>query len=84
MRNQKATKDHEDFNHAMIGVMAQFKDRLSPIEMLAVASHFVGALLAAQDQTKVTPAMAMDMVAANIQAGNEHAINSIMRSEGTA
>ncbi len=57
---------------------------LSASAMLAVASQFVGNLIALQDQTKVSPAMAMDLVARNIEIGNAAAIEGVMKSEGSA
>lgn len=57
---------------ALIG---QFK-HLDPMEMLAIASQLVGNLIALQDQHKVTPEMAMEVVARNIEEGNAVAIET--------
>lgn len=43
-------------------------------ELLAVASQFVGMLVALQDQRRFTPDMAMEIVARNIEIGNATAI----------
>lgn len=59
-------------------------EHLSASAMLAVASQFVGNLIALQDQTKVTPKMAMELVARNIEIGNAAAIEGVMNSEGSA
>lgn len=47
---------------------------LRPDEILAVASYFVGQLVALQDQRKLTPEMVMQIVISNIEAGNRHVI----------
>lgn len=48
--------------------------RLDPLEMLAIASQFVGMLMAFQDQRTMTPADALEMVGNNIEIGNAMAI----------
>lgn len=57
---------------------------LSAMEMLAGASHLVGVLVALQDQTKITPRMAMDLVSQNIEKGNLEAISGLLNTEGAA
>ena len=57
---------------------------LQPMQMLACASQFVGNLIALQDQTKVTPDMAMRLVAANIESGNQQAIIQLVDTKGSA
>jgi hypothetical protein len=51
---------------------------LSGQEMLAVASQFVGQLIAFQDQRQLTPERAMDLVASNIEAGNAAALEALI------
>ena len=84
MKVKSTSAVHREFNDAMKAVLAQFKDRLTGIEMLAVASHLVGVLIAVQDQRRVTREMALDLVAKNIEAGNAEAIESLHRTEGNA
>lgn len=57
---------------------------LSGVEMLAVASQFVGNLIAAQDQRRYKPDQVMEMVARNIETGNQEAVSALMRTEGKA
>lgn len=82
MKTKSAQPQYKEYNDAMIAVLAQFKDKLSSMEMLAIASNFVGRLIALQDQRNVTKEMAMDIVGKNIEAGNAEMINSLLRSEG--
>ena len=51
---------------------------LSGAEMLAVASQFVGQLVALQDQRRFTAEMVMEVVAANIEAGNQAALGALL------
>lgn len=57
---------------------------LSAMQMLAVASQFVGNLIALQDQQKVTATMALDLVEQNIQIGNAGAIEDLLNTRGSA
>lgn len=57
---------------------------LDATEILAVASQFVGNLIALQDQRKVTPDMAMELVAKNIERGNAAAIDGLFSAGGNA
>lgn len=66
-------------------LMCEFKDvlqrnaqNLSAQDMLAIAAQLVGNIIARQDQTKMTPAMAMELVCANIEIGNAVAIEGVM------
>lgn len=53
---------------------------LSPDEMLAGAAQLVGNLVALQDQRKMTPDMAMQVVASNIEVGNQQVISDLMQA----
>jgi hypothetical protein len=57
---------------------------LSAQEMLAGASQLVGNLIGLQDQRTMTPDMAMEVVAANIETGNETVIEGLMDTKGAA
>lgn len=66
------------------GVIAKHP-QLSAMELLALASQMVGNLIALQDQTKVTPDMAMLVVRENIEIGNATAIQTLLgKTDGTA
>lgn len=66
--------------------MAKLKAALDPLldgqEMLALVSQLVGNLIAVQDQRKLTPDMAMTLVAKNIEIGNLEAIREIASVSG--
>lgn len=52
---------------------------LPALEILAVASQFVGNLIAVQDHRSVTPDMALEVVTANMELGNASAVSALMQ-----
>lgn len=73
---------HRAFRDALIAVMAQHGRDMQADELLAIASHFVGQLIALQDQRVMTPDMAMQIVSLNIQRGNADAIDPLLTQTG--
>lgn len=53
-------------------------EHLNAMQLLAIASQLVGNLIALQDQTKVTPNMAMEVVSKNLEIGNATAIETFL------
>ena len=84
MKTRTPSPAAKDFNDATKALLAEFKDKLNAMEMLAVTAHLVGVLIAVQDQRKVTRDMAFELVTQNIEAGNAEAIESLHNTEGTA
>lgn len=56
--------------------------KLTALEVLAVASNMVGKLVALQDQRVVTAEVAMEVVAKNLEIGNQEVLELLMSSEG--
>lgn len=73
IKSIKPSSAQTAFRDDMVAALRKHQ-HLPPDEMLAVASYFVGQLVAMQDQRKLTPAMAMQIVGSNIEAGNQHVI----------
>ena len=73
MKSKPPSKQHEAFRDDMVAALRKHQ-HLPPDEMLAIASYFVGQLLAMQDQRKMTAAMGLQIVSINIEAGNQHVI----------
>ena len=66
-------------------ITALIKRHLTPDtqeRVLAVAAQVVGQVIAMQDQRKMTRAMVMDLVLANIEAGNRQVIDSLLNAKG--
>lgn len=81
LKTKAASAECQTYVDDLKAVLAKH-EHLTPMEMLAGASHLVGTLVALQDQTKVTPGMAMQLVSANIERGNAEALTDLMKTEG--
>lgn len=78
------TPRHQAARLALVDALRPFEE-LHPEELLAVSAQFVGQLIALQDQQRITPAQAMNLVAKNIEAGNMAAIqHHLGNPEGAA
>lgn len=78
------TAEQELFMAESKALIGKFQ-HMDPVAMLAIAAQLVGNLIALQDQRSVTPAMAMDLVAKNIEVGNAAAIEGCLGNpEGQA
>jgi len=82
MKQVEPTRAQMAFRHALLDVMKQHGAELAADQLLAVAAHLVGQLIAMQDQRTMTPTMAMDIVSANIQRGNLEAIDNLLLQTG--
>lgn len=78
-----AKPQHEVAYQDICTLIAKHKE-LPAIEILAIAANMVGKLVALQDQRSVTPAMAMEIVAKNLECGNEQALAEVLNSKGRA
>lgn len=81
MKSIKPSAAHTEFRDDMAAVMRKHQNMRAD-EMLAVASYFVGQLVALQDQRKITAAMAMEIVSGNIEAGNMQAMSEALSASG--
>lgn len=74
------TEKHQKFRNDLCELIK--KHNLTAPEMLALSAYLTGQLIAMQDQMTMTPDMAMELVATNIEAGNKHVIDELMNSKG--
>lgn len=79
-----ASPEHEIAYQDMVALVRKHTEHLSSIEMLAIAANMLGKLLAYQDQRTITPAMAMEVIAQNIEEGNRQAVAEVTNSKGSA
>lgn len=79
-----ANPAHEVAYQDICQLVNKHASQLSAIELLAVAANMLGKLLALQDQRTTTSEMAMEVVARNIETGNQQAIDQLMQSKGRA
>jgi tRNA threonylcarbamoyladenosine modification (KEOPS) complex Cgi121 subunit len=84
MRSQLAKPEHEVVYQDLCALVNKHAASISAMEILAIASNMVGKLVAMQDQRTVSPSMAMEVFAKNIEAGNRQILDSIMKSRGSS
>jgi hypothetical protein len=70
------TPAHEAFLKELQGALGNSGKDLPADQLLAVASQFIGQLIAVQDQRTMTPDKAMEIVAHGIEIGNATAIET--------
>lgn len=74
----------EEAKNGMVALMQPWvtKFDLTADEALCLLSYMTGSALACQDQRRFTSAQAMELVAANIEAGNMAAIGNFLAAKG--
>lgn len=82
MKSVEPTAAQVAFCHALLDVMKQHGAELKAEELLAVAAHLVGQLIAMQDQRTMTPAMAMHLVQVNVERGNREVVDGLLAATG--
>lgn len=84
MSIHKAKQEHEVAYADLIVLLNKHAAKLTAFELLAVAANLVGKLVAMQDQRLITPQLAMETVAQNLEVGNQQVIEELSKSMGTA
>lgn len=79
----KATDEHEAAYHDLCVLLKKY-GHLPPKELLALMSNMLGKMIAMQDQRTMSPEEAMEIVATNIQHGNQQILDQLMSSQGEA
>ncbi len=80
-----AKPEHEVVYQELCELVNRHARNLSPLELLAVAANMVGKLVALQDQRTISPMMAMEIVAKNIQFGNQQVLDELRgKGDGNA
>ena len=83
MKSVLPTPQHEAFMGDLKAAIARHP-RLTPPEMLALTAQLVGNLIALQDQRRMTPDMAIQLVSENIEIGNRAVIDGLHSTKGNA
>lgn len=83
-RVQLAKPEQEVAYQDLVQLMRKHSDKLTALEMLAVAANLVGKLVAMQDQRTITPQLAMETVALNLDAGNRDVLDQLSKTAGQA
>lgn len=82
MSLHRAKPEHEVAYRDLCHLVKKHANRLTSLELLAVAANMLGKLIALQDQRVVTPAMAMEVVAQNIEHGNQQVLEQLSQTKG--
>jgi hypothetical protein len=78
-----AKKIHEEA-YQDVCVWLKKYEHLPPRELLALMANLLGKMIALQDQRTMTPEQAMEIVATNMQHGNQQVVDELMASKGSA
>jgi len=79
-----ARPEHEVAYQDICKLVSTHAGKLSARELLAVAANMLGKLVAMQDQRMMTPAVAMEIVAQNLQHGNKMVVEQLLQTKGGA
>ena len=83
MKPTEPTAAHKAFREELLAAFKKHAADTPADELLAIAAHLVGQIMAYQDQNKFTSAMVIDIVRANIEHGNAEAIALVASAGGT-
>jgi len=84
MNPKLASPEHEVAYQDLCELVNKHANELTALELLAIASNLLGKLVALQDQRTVSQAMAMEVVAQNIECGNKQVLDRLSKSKGMA
>lgn len=76
--------EHEIAYQDLAALLKKHADKLTGMELVAVAANMLGKLVAMQDQRTVTPEIAMEVVAQNIELGNQQVFDLLSKPAGSA
>lgn len=76
-RVMMAKPEHKIVFDDLIALCSKHADKVTKLELLAVAANMLGKLVALQDQRYVSSQKAMAVVIENMQAGNGEAVASL-------
>ena len=79
-----AKPEHEVAYQDMCQLVARHANKLTSLELLAVAANMLGKLVALQDQRTISPAMVMEIVVKNVEHGNKQVLDELAKSKGSA
>lgn len=86
MSLHQAKREHEVAYQDLCALVNKHADKIQAHELLAIAANMLGKLVALQDQRRFTSAQVMEIVAKNIEYGNQQVIENLANSKpgGTA
>lgn len=82
MKSIQPTARHLAFRKALENSIRDHGQELDALDLLAISAHFVGQLIALQDQRTMTPAMVIELVQSNIEQGNREVVEGLLHAQG--
>lgn len=79
-----AKPEHEVAYQDLCSLVNKHAEKVTSLELLAIAANMVGKIIAMQDQRTVTREMALEIVVKNIEQGNQQVIEKLAQSKGEA
>jgi hypothetical protein len=77
--------EHEVAYHDLLALLRKHSDKVSDVELLAIAANMLGKILAMQDQRTMTMQRALKIIGENFEIGNQHVIEKYLgKTEGSA
>lgn len=77
-----AKPQHEVLYQDLCKLVSKHAANVSAQELLAVAANMLGKLVAMQDRRTMSSAIAMEIVAQNLEHGNKMVLDQLMQSKG--
>lgn len=85
MKSYPPLTPHREFRDDLLAVIRKHGAKLEAAEILAIAAHLVGQIIALQDQRTMSREMALQIVGANIEQGNQEVVGKLTNErEGSA
>ena len=84
MSIHQAKPEHEVAYQDVVALVSRHAKTVDALELLAIAANMVGKLVALQDQRSLTASDAMEIVAKNIEVGNQQVLDGLSVTAGTA
>ena len=75
--------EHEVVYADLAALLERHADKMTKIEVLAIAANMLGKLVAMQDQRTITPDIAMQTISANIEHGNRQVFDLLNQIGGS-
>lgn len=84
MKHLHTTDAHRAFRDDLVDLLHKHAGDLRPVEILALAAHMIGQIIAYQDRGNMTADEAMKIIVENISLGNREAMEDLFHTAGSA
>jgi hypothetical protein len=78
-----ARPEHEVAFQDIVDLWSRHAEHLDAIDLLAIAANALGKMMALQDQRRRTPAQIMEVVALNLEKGNQQIVAKLSQTAGS-